>query len=478
MRFLVRPSTFEEVLPVWRDDLWPGRQSPIEIDNGIRMELPRPADVRFFAAKDDAGDIIGVISGFKTSATHYRVRGVYVAPWARRHGVAKSLYYTVQHAAIEADCTVIWSLARQDAFSFYDDMGFERVSEWDDKYEFGPNAFVEKRLTGYGEKPVFHANSVELTHGNHFEFGYNGQSFNFRTSVDDRWWVKYGTCTRKPMGFGDECLITARMIRDRTHLPIHVMFSGGLDSEVALRSFVQAGIPVTAAICRFAHDLNIHDISYAVIVCEALGVPYKFYDIDLIRFWYTDAYEYAIRTYAISPQLITTMWCADQIDGFPVMGSGEPYLVKDVPLGYKAKESDYTRTTWSLWEKEHIAAWYRHFMMRNREACPGFFQYTPEIMYSFVTEPPVVDLVNDTKRGKLSTLNSKAEVYGRHFSMIPRQKYTGFEKVPELDYQHRERMRRISPLAEQVHRTEYRTLLDDLDPNRMAIRPEILPLAP
>ena len=162
---------------------------------------------------------------------------------------------------------------------------------------------------------------------------------------------------------------------------------------MALQAFAHAKIPVTAAILRFKNDLNIHDISWAVIACDALKIPYKFYDLDVLDFWRNGALEYATATYCISPQLLTTMWLIDQIKGYPVMGSGECLLVKEVPENYQPGVSPYEPSTWRLWEKEKIAAWYRHFIFRRREGCPGFFQYTPEIMLSYLEDPIVKDLV-------------------------------------------------------------------------------------
>ncbi len=280
----------------------------------------------------------------------------------------------------------------------------------------------------------------ELSHRNHFKFGYNGEPFIFRKCAQDKWFVKYGHSERTPLNFHDECLETAKLIRRKTDQPIHVMFSGGVDSEVALRSFVENKIPIRASILRYKYDLNIHDVSWAVVICDGLKVPYDLYNLDLLDFWKNKADEFADQTYCVSPQLLPTMWLVDQIPGYAIMGSGECLFVKEKPVDYVPGISPYEKSRWNIWEKEKIAAWYRHFTVRNRPGCPGFFQYTPEIMLSYLEDPFVQDLVNDRLTGKLTTETSKLKIYQQHFPLHDRPKYTGFEKVQNEDAEYRKRL--------------------------------------
>ncbi|MDX9730898.1 MAG: 7-cyano-7-deazaguanine synthase, partial [Bdellovibrionales bacterium] len=246
-----------------------------------------------------------------------------------------------------------------------------------------------------------------LTHRNHFEFGYNGVPFSERNSADDEWFVRYGACERMPHSFYEECLKTARLIRESTTLPIDVLFSGGVDSEVALRAFLDAGIEVRVLSLRFARGLNAHDIEWVERVCSGLGVKARYVDLDLERFWETDAYDYAARTQCVSPQLVSTMWLADQTDGYCVLGSGENFIVKRLEESYIPGESPYLRSIWDLFEKEKIASWYRHFLLQNRDAAPGFFQFTPEIMLSWFLDEMGCDLWNDRIEGNRNSVSSK-----------------------------------------------------------------------
>lgn len=301
---------------------------------------------------------------------------------------------------------------------------------------------------------------VQLTRGQHFLFGYvpaeaphlRFESLRKRQADSERWFVQYGRSVRLPMSFRLECLEAAREIAAHAgSLPITVLFSGGMDSEVTLRSFVEAGVPVRAAILRFKDDFNLHDYSWAILACENLGVEYRIHDLDLLAFWSGAANEYAERTQCVSPQLLPTMWLADQVDGFPVLGSGENYLVKK-------------NETWVLLEKERIASWYRHFLFQNRPACPGFFQWSPELMLSWLVDPLAIDLWQNRRPLEDDSKVVKIRIYQQHFNVLPRSKYTGFEKVQHAETAIRERLSRRFAKSDEIVETPVPTLLAALSP--------------
>ena len=299
----------------------------------------------------------------------------------------------------------------------------------------------------------------ELTYKNHFKYGYNDHWFNERMSPLDQWIVTYGSSSRKELNFHDECIETAKLIKDNTDLPITVCLSGGADSEIVVRSFHEAKIDFKVAILRFKNDLNIHDISYGVILCESLSIPYKFIDLDILKFWENDMWDLAEKTRCITPQLVSTMWLVSQIDDYAILGSGECYIVKDIPKDYVPGVSPYERSNWYMWEKEKVASWYRHFMVTNHPGSPGFFQYTPEIMLSFLKDDTVYKLVNDEFIGKLSTMTTKTKIYKKYFNIIDRPKYTGFEKIMNYDKIYRSELERLYGDSNQVYKTEYNDLV-------------------
>jgi hypothetical protein len=268
------------------------------------------------------------------------------------------------------------------------------------------------------------------------------------------------------MDWRAECIETARLIGRATQDKIWVMFSGGIDSEVVLQSFLFAGVPVQAGITCFRNDLNRQDVRYAVKFCETHQVPYKLLHVDIEHFFESgQALSYADRTKCIHPVLLHTMWAMDQVDGYPVLGSGECYLVREpAPTTSGKLGKGAPEFLWSMYEKERIASWYRHLMAQNRPGCAGFFQYTPEIMLAYLRDPTMVELCNDRIAGQTDTMKLKAQIYRKHFLLEPRKKYTGFENVDHLDVQLRPELERRWKMYDGIIKTPYAELCAALAP--------------
>lgn len=311
------------------------------------------------------------------------------------------------------------------------------------------------------------AEMPELSHRNHFRFGYDGRWFVERPSRFASWEVGYGKASYQAPDWRAACLDTARLLRAATELDLWVLFSGGLDSEVVLQSFLFAGIPVRAAITRFARDLNRHDIGYAIRFCEAHQVPYRLLDIDIELFFESGAaLDYALRATCVQPQLLHTMWAMDQVDGYPILGSGECYLVRrrledgeDAPPGTPGDG-----TVWEMLEKERIAGWYRHLMATGHAGCAGFFQYDPGNMLAFLRDPMIVALCGGRIAGALDSTVIKAPTYRRHFLLEPRPKFHGFEHVMHLDDALRPVLRSRLEGHDAIARTSYAALVGSLAP--------------
>lgn len=308
------------------------------------------------------------------------------------------------------------------------------------------------------------AGAPEMSHENHFRFGYNEKCFNLRNSPADKWWVAYGRSKRPAMTWRDECIETARLIGRKVEVPIWLLFSGGIDSEVVIQSFMFAGVPFTVAITEFAHRLNQHDVQYAVQFCERHEIPYRKLRLDIVDFITSDAArDYASQTHCVQPQLLHTMWAMDQVDGFPVLGSGECLLVTEAPLDVPPGSAAGEQLRCVLYEKERIASWYRYLMVRGRDGCAGFFQYTPEVMLAFLEE-------DEVKKFAISnnilddTTSFKSKIYRKHFLLQRRPKFHGFENVIHLDGLLRPELERMFGHWNQIYKTDYGRLIDEISP--------------
>ncbi|NUN05055.1 MAG: hypothetical protein HUU57_04765 [Bdellovibrio sp.] len=281
--------------------------------------------------------------------------------------------------------------------------------------------------------------NLELTHENHFKYFYNEVPFGFRKSAEDVFSVSYGKA-RKHLNFSQACEEQSRLIYSKAGHRVGILLSGGVDSEVALQSFVRQGLPVKAYIGKMRNDYNLHDMSYAVIACERMLVPYQIIDYDFEKMMDEQGYGYAELSQCFSPQLIAVMYLMDQISEYVVVGGGDCILVPG------------SGNEWFLRERERVTSWYKFLQRRHRESCVGFFQYTPEVIHAYVRDP-LVQMKIRAKSDYESSADFKLEFYQQYFDLIKRKKMTGFEKIQDLDYRYRSELQKIYGHCDQEYNT-------------------------
>lgn len=313
------------------------------------------------------------------------------------------------------------------------------------------------------------ASRFHYTQNNHFKFGYNNVAFSERSSKEDKWFVEYGRNSYTPGSLKEEAVVAAKHIRRVNTGEIDILFSGGSDSEIVLKAFIEAGIEVNCHIMRYDKYINAHDWVYATVICDSLGITPIYHDLDLIDFYESGEYKkYSDFTNCVTPQLLPHMWLMNRVRGVPVMGSGECYTARiDIAAN---RQTDYRKNPyskdvkWVLYEREKIASWYRFPMKMGRAAVPGFFQYTPELMYAFLNHPISRNLHSNNIIGKLSNKSSKLEIYLDNYpEMIDRPKYSGFESIELYDVHLRRQLREDNRDYEYEHWSEVSKLLSYME---------------
>lgn len=254
----------------------------------------------------------------------------------------------------------------------------------------------------------------ELTKKNHFKYYYNGESFTFRNSPEDLWTVSFDDCKHPPSDFKTECLNAAEYIANSTSLPIIVMFSGGIDSEIIVRSFHEVGADVRAVTMRIENDLNYHDFKYAVDLCKELSIPHTLYTLDIFDFFENKMLNYLYKVAPIYPLYCATAWLADQVEGYIINGNGVPHIIEDDGELYMA-------------QKEPALVNMRYYILKDISGAPEFFHYTPELIASYSLE--VMEAVKSLPEEKVSSY-VKYDIYKKFWpDLAPRKKYMGFEKL-------------------------------------------------
>jgi len=260
----------------------------------------------------------------------------------------------------------------------------------------------------------------EYTKNNHVNVGF---------TCDDNFYFKHGTVTSHS-SWRDECKSTAQQLYDLHGNNLVLLLSGGLDSEVMLHSFIACGITPRVAIFRYERNLNLHDINYALRICAARGISPEIVDINVENFYKTQLIDFAQVTRCSSPQLNLYYYFANRLDGIPVFGGGENYLIRQI-----GEKRVYDC------EEARVNTLYTYFRDIQRECIPSFFQYTPETMISYLQKESVYRWVETAFKDRyINSKKIKPSIIAEDFDIEPRGKLTGFELMMDLDKEYRDKL--------------------------------------
>ena len=261
------------------------------------------------------------------------------------------------------------------------------------------------------------------TYANHLWWAFNNKKFSQRETINDIFTAGVGICEQEPKSFKEECLITAHTIRATTQKDILVLLSGGIDGEVIVRSFVEAGIPIKIVIYRYKDNANEHEYQYGIRACKKLGIPFEVIDLDVIKMWEEDFSQNDFYTPVMSLAKYSLEFFNDC---YVINGFMPPYFKQD-------------NNNWYYYIRELSLFTILYSARRGIHSCGSFFQYRPENILSVIQDEMIDDLITN----KVSLDNyyhyanalkgeflAKFAFFEKHFPGVEwRPKYTGYELV-------------------------------------------------
>lgn len=248
-------------------------------------------------------------------------------------------------------------------------------------------------------------------------------NFNRRESKDDVW--KFSINVNTPVEHGtyfEELYKNAAAMRDYYSGTFDVLLSGGIDSEVVVRTFKDMGIKHNTFIFRFENSYNRRDVECAVDIAECLNIPYKVVDFPLQKFYENDAYGLFQKARCIRAGRLQHLAFLDMLDNIPIMGDGDCYWTR-VNGGDFSSKSEWV---YPMDEAYHATSMYMG--LQQREAVCDWYEFTPSVMASFKEQPIIRALINDEVPGKQSTWSSRIQMYQQQWPDIkPKIKLIGLE---------------------------------------------------
>lgn len=248
------------------------------------------------------------------------------------------------------------------------------------------------------------------------------------TTIYQRVRLEYKPVSRPLLTWRQECVETARRIKRAVgSQPLLLGLSGGIDSEVMARSFLEAQIDFQALSLRYTDGLgafNAHDIKHAQEFCAKNKIEHKIVNVDMDMFFDHKCEEYiqqgyrSVNVFRFS-QLIILETAAKQ-GSVAVMAGGEQlYAAKDGVV-YLRSSPDFSVPIQWCYDQDQI-----HF--------PYFYRQNPEVFAAYMKDPLVDVLLSNPIYYANPVPHHSLEkmlVYHAHFpDMERRKKFNGFERI-------------------------------------------------
>ena len=256
---------------------------------------------------------------------------------------------------------------------------------------------------------------MQMLKDNYIKFVGNGPS----------WQIEFGQPTRQIKTYFEETCLAAEMLWAEREGTVHLLYSGGLDSEYALNVFTHMGMNIQPVIIQLNPAYNYHETKWAFDFCEAKGFTPVVIDIDFDHFVKSGMmYEYAVGMESCAYQYSSTAYAIDQLDGTITLGEGEPYIC------YMPESN-----SWNVEVYEYDYCIMKHLINKKRKGIADFLSYSVEMHLAFLKDQRIVELATNQHPGKLGSNTSKVMVYNRHsnFNIVPRWKHHGYEVIEKSE---------------------------------------------
>jgi hypothetical protein len=260
---------------------------------------------------------------------------------------------------------------------------------------------------------------------NWLSWSYNNTPHGYRTDINDSY--KYHidtTFIESPvLTYKDELYKSASLMRDCFTEPFDVLLSGGIDSEIVVRTFKDLGIKHKTFIFKYEDNLNYRDVESAIEICLSAGIDFNIIDFNLRDFFEKEAYQLFQKSGSLQAGRLPQLKFLDLLDNIPVTGNSEPYWKRSLLLDYSNK----SEWLFPIREGDHNLSIYCHG--QGRDSICDWYEFHPNVIKSFNMHPLIQNLLEDKIPGKLSSWSSRVPIHREIWPDIKEKpKLVGFEK--------------------------------------------------
>jgi hypothetical protein len=266
---------------------------------------------------------------------------------------------------------------------------------------------------------------MHYTKNNHLFYTIGNRKFGYRKDAHEQYKVFCGQADPaiyKESSWYNELLKTADTVLNEYGKDLVLFLSGGTDSEIVLRNFLEIGHSPRCVTIKFKNDYNAPDVIEAETIAKDLGVKLDIIEFDVKEFY--NSGEAASFAEEIDCTQITYLMVYYHIKklGFPAVMGGEQLLKRHVhPQG----------SYWYHCFRENEDASAMRFSEKFKIPLVNeWFSYTPEMMLYYLEDDDIKNLITTRYNYKITSVSSKNDILKRLYPSIRTKiKTHGFERL-------------------------------------------------
>ena len=267
---------------------------------------------------------------------------------------------------------------------------------------------------------------MNYTKDNHLYYTIGSRKFGHRNTPYEKYKVYAGKADMdvyRTSSWRKELYKTADIVLKEAGRELILFLSGGTDSEIVLRNFLDIGFKPRCVIIKFKDDYNKDDVTEAIELTNLLDVKLEIIEFDVKKFYNSgEAAEFAAE---IGCTQITYLLVYHHVKklGFPAVMGGEQLLKRQI---FSNNDSAW----FHCFRENEDASAIRFSEKYNILLVNEWFSYTPEMMLYYLTNDDIQLLVNTKFNYKLTSVSSKNAILKKLYPEINvKIKTTGFERL-------------------------------------------------
>jgi hypothetical protein len=269
---------------------------------------------------------------------------------------------------------------------------------------------------------------LNFTHNNHLKYYFDNDLFGTRTTPYQKYRFEVGKVDvelYQQGNFQSELRRVADLVHHELGNEKVIFLSGGLDSEIMLRTFLDIGIKPRCITFKFENNCNDYEVNAAIETAKLLNVDLEIINFNIFDFYHSGEALDMAKKYSIGLLPYAVFLKIAEILSAPSIIAGELHLSK-----YR---DDNDKPVWGLRILEDLDT--SHIRFSQDKKIPfiqEWFSYTPELMLHFL-ETPEVKLLANTLSYHQTILPVKNKIYKK---LIPglsnKVKNSGYDKLKGL----------------------------------------------